>query len=262
MGKSQPLDKPAPLPDGLASIVGVFFTAFILFLLSSYYPNPVEGYTHAFGVFTAVCAIYFFDHYLDFKTIFGGLNSYTRLNKILAVIFSIITVLIVLLFWPTYLLNLNYWFGIVGVLIYVLLYLIKKPTFRFLKEVAIAATAAWVVCIKPDTPPNYFAVVALAVLFFQNVILYSFMEKELDEYFGFRSAFNAALYSSKKTTLIKLQMVAFVAVGIAVYFNGLPNGIGYVSLVYVLLVLFVEKDAVKKHYRFLLDAMLLGIFIP
>ena len=262
MGKSQPLDKPAPLPNGIASIVGVFFTAFILFLLSSYYPNPVVRYTHVFGVFTAVCAIYFFDHYLDFKTIFGGLNSYTRLNKILAVIFSIITVLIVLLFWPIYLLNLNYWFGVVGVLIYVLLYVIKKPIFRFLKEIAIAATAAWVVCIKPDTPPNYFAVVALAVLFFQNVLLYSFLEKELDEYFGFRSAFNATLYSSKKTTLIKLQMVAFLAVGIAVYFSKITNGIGYVSLAYMLLLLFVEKDAVKKHYRFLLDAMLLGVLIP
>jgi hypothetical protein len=262
LGKSQPLDKPAQLPNGIASIAGVFFTAFILFLLSSYYPNPVVHYTHTFGIFTAVCAIYFFDHYLDFKTIFGGLNSYTRLNKILAVIFSIITVVIVLLFWPIYFLNLNYWFGVVGVLIYVLLYLIKKPTFRFLKEIAIAATAAWVVCIKPDTAPNYFAVVALALLFFQNVILYSFMEKELDEYFGFRSAFNAALYSSKKSTLFKLQIVALLAVGIAVYFSGLPNGIGFVSLAYVLLSLFVEKEAVKKYYRFLLDAMLLGVFIP
>jgi hypothetical protein len=33
-------------------------------------------------------------------------------------------------------------------------------------------------------------------------------------------------------------------------------------LAYVLLVFFVEKDAVKKHYRFLFDALLLGMFIP
>lgn len=262
MGKSQPLDKPVHLPHGIASIAGVFFTAFILFLLSIHYPNSIANNTHAYGVFTAVCAIYFLDHYLDFKLIFGGFNFYTQLNKILAMLFVVITTIIVLCFWKIYLLNLNYYFAAVGVLLYALFYVVKKSPFRYVKEMTIAATSAWVVCIKPDVAFEYYSAIVLASLFFQNVLMYSYFERELDEYFGFRSSFNAAFYSSKKHTLVTVQLITLIAILIVSYFYDLPNGLTYVSIAYFMLSLCAEKRVLKKYYRFLLDALLLGVLIP
>lgn len=218
--------------------------------------------SHAYGVFTSVCAIYFFDHHLDFKIMFGAHDYYTKLNKKLAILFVVLSAILMLVLWKLYLLKWEYYVGAIGLLLYAVLYFYKIPVIRFFKECIIALTAAWVVSIKSDESLDYGTAIAMAVLFFQNVVLYSCLEKEIDEYWGFRSSFNSNFYTIKKYTLITIQLLAFITIGFLLLFNPMKFGIAYVSFTYLGLSLFTENSHVKKHYRFLFDAVLLGIFIP
>jgi len=261
LGKFQPSDKTSYKPHGITSIVGVFITGAILFFIAYLYPIKAVGITHAVGIFSATLAVYFLDHYFDFKIMYGMNDYYTQLNKKLAVVFGVATLVLIISFWSIYIAQWDYYLGAIGLVFYGYLQFAKRIVIRFLKESTIALTAAWVVCVKPGEALDYLGFVSLGIVFFQNVLLYSYFEREIDRNWGFRSSFNSTYFAYKKELIIYIQLVLLLCAGCLFFMFEINKGLAYVSFAYFFISIASQRCEFKMHYRYLIDILLLGVLI-
>lgn len=257
MGKFQPSDN-TPHQDGKASIVGVFLTGSIIFLLSFFYPIQSTNIEQSLGILFAVFTIYFLDHYFDYKIISGPQDIITKINKTLALLFGLFTLGCVALFWRIFLLNNQFYFGLLGLILYSIIYAVDALRIRFAREFIVAVTAAWIVCIKPESSMDFLAFISLGIVFFQNVVLFSFFEKEKDVRWGFKNSFSLTL----NTYIILIQFSLLALLLGLMYFFELNHGLVYVSISYLFLSIIAQKFALKPYYRFLIDSLLIGVLIP
>lgn len=145
-------------------------------------------------------------------------------------------------------------------------FLHKKYFVRGIKEVLIAlAVVSAVYCpllILPQKcsatfPPNYYQIIAYGCICLLNVNLFSYLEKEKDEYYSFKSAY--VFVENAKAKKIFLFITVLFLITILVLFFSNKIGIGFVITALLYLMLGQLKNRLSEHpyWRLISDGLLI-----
>lgn len=226
-------------------------------------------------LFAAIIVTYSLDHYFDLKKIQEihqqSFRTYTGIYSKIIVLF-----LFLFAFFMVQNSGFRQWIWtnkfliavtIIPTTIYFLL--LKTKTIAkipFLKEILISL-AVTVAIFIPQFENNqtcseyhqisYYFIISLWVLFFQNVLLFSYNEETFDLHQGFQNIFQHFEAKKKKFILFLIQFISFFAIFIIFFANQINLGIVLVSAIYLVISRVNIADRYYPVVRILLDLTLI-----
>lgn len=256
-------------------IPGVLITATVLALLANHFEsiflfgNVIENGLYPNLIFWGVLSFYSADHVRDLFVTKTNENKYKIafiLNGIILILSLLILAIYILLKWDKLIENKMIIIPAVGIVFYLILNHRKIPYIPAVKEVLIAlTTSASVLCSTLRYSMNHESIgmwVLLFFVFFANVILFDYFEKEKDDLFAFKTLF----YLVKKNKAKNMIYVLFAIISVLIillnifFIKNAPGSI-VIILIYWIMIFFENKIKAKWIYRLLADALLILLIL-